>query len=73
MAFARSPLERQVCIYRPVTRAIRPAAEAFSEFLLQWLPAGDRLIGRAGEDPAAAGVHEARCCQHFYWSAMATC
>jgi DNA-binding transcriptional LysR family regulator len=28
---------RQICIYRPITRAIPPAAEAFAEFLASWL------------------------------------
>ena len=28
---------RQICIYRPITRAIPPAAEAFAEFLVSWL------------------------------------
>lgn len=29
---------RHVCIYRPALRSIPPAAEAFSEFLVDWLP-----------------------------------
>ncbi len=28
---------RQVCVYRPLARAISPAAQGFSEFLLPWL------------------------------------
>ena len=30
---------RQVCIYRPAARALPPAAEAFAEFLTDWLRA----------------------------------
>lgn len=29
---------RRVCIYRPVGRTISPAAEAFADFLFDWLP-----------------------------------
>jgi DNA-binding transcriptional LysR family regulator len=30
---------RQVCIYRPAVRSLPPAAEAFAEFLADWLRA----------------------------------
>lgn len=33
---------REVCIYRPVERALSPSAEGFSEFMLQWLKRWDR-------------------------------
>ena len=29
---------RKVCIYRPLIRALSPAAEGFGEFLAEWLP-----------------------------------
>ena len=28
---------RQVCVYRPTARSMPPAAEAFAEFLVDWL------------------------------------
>ena len=28
---------RQVCVYRPIARAVSPAAEGFAEYLVQWL------------------------------------
>jgi len=45
---------RQVCIYRPVTRAIAPAAEAFAEHLAAWLPAWHRASGGVRKARAAA-------------------
>jgi len=52
---------RQVCIYRPTIRSLPPAAEAFSEFLVQWLrdwqdrtaPARSHGSGIKRADPAA--------------------
>ncbi|MES2040371.1 MAG: LysR family transcriptional regulator [Pseudomonadota bacterium] len=35
---------REVCIYRPVERALSPSAEGFSEFMLQWLKRWDRKM-----------------------------
>ena len=29
---------RQVCVYRPLSRAASPAAEGFAQFLMEWLP-----------------------------------
>ena len=29
---------RKVCLYRPLIRALSPAAEGFGEFLAEWLP-----------------------------------
>ncbi|MCI3203407.1 MULTISPECIES: LysR family transcriptional regulator [Pandoraea] len=35
---------RQVCVYRPLSRAASPAAEGFAEFLLAWLPQWNATI-----------------------------
>lgn len=40
---------RQVCIYRPGVRSVPPAAEAFVDFLRDWLP--PRMAGTAGRRP----------------------
>jgi len=38
---------RQVCIYRPTARTLPPAAEAFAEFLAQWLPRSNAAARRS--------------------------
>jgi hypothetical protein len=29
---------RKVCLYKPTTRSLSPAAEGFAEHLVRWLP-----------------------------------
>ncbi len=41
---------RQVCVYRPVSRAASPAAEGFAQFLLDWLPQWNERIMSASHD-----------------------
>lgn len=41
---------RQVCVYRPVSRAASPAAEGFAQFLLDWLPQWNERIMSASRD-----------------------
>ena len=47
---------RQVCLYRPVSRALPPAAEAFAEFLADWL----RRWHAAASRPQRARRRDAR-------------
>ena len=41
---------RQVCVYRPTTRAISPAAEGFAEYLVQWLGRWHASAKRRGKN-----------------------
>jgi DNA-binding transcriptional LysR family regulator len=40
---------REVCLYRPARRSIPPAAEAFGEFLIEWIRTWN---AQAGHSPA---------------------
>jgi hypothetical protein len=41
---------RQVCVYRPLSRAASPAAEGFAQFLLTWLPQWNERVMAASRD-----------------------
>jgi DNA-binding transcriptional LysR family regulator len=38
---------RQVCLYKPTARSLPPAAEAFAEFLTEWLPRWNAIQKRS--------------------------